>query len=134
MVRKGEKIGWTAGWLGGFIWIAILSGVFLFQEKWMLGLSGLILICVAVASIILLAPWRHPSTPYWKLMLVPFAAFFASVAWAVWGYGGMEAAGIDWWTLFWFLPLMIPLGSLSQRRWSDFDAEPTKASRDVIEQ
>lgn len=38
------------------------------------------------------------------------------VAWAVWSYGSAKAAGLDWWTLFWFLPLLIPFGSLCQMK------------------
>jgi len=27
--RKGEKIGWIGGWFGGFIWLALLSIIWL---------------------------------------------------------------------------------------------------------
>ena len=133
--RRGEKVGWTAGWCGGFIWVAILSVIFLFQEKWLQGLSGLLLVSAAVVIIISFAPWRHPSTHYWKLMIAPYVTFFASIAWAVWSYGGIKAIGFDWWTWLWLLPLLIPVGSLCQRRWSDFDsqqeapADPNKPRR-----
>lgn len=33
MSRKGEKIGWIDGWIGGFIWLCILSIVWLVQGK-----------------------------------------------------------------------------------------------------
>ena len=121
--RKGEKIGWTAGWLGAFIWVAGLAIFFLFQRKWLQGFLGLILIIGAVFSIIFLSPWRHPKTHYWKLMIGPYGFFLASVVWLVWAYGGVKAAGFDWWTLSWLLPLLIPFGILSQRRWIDFEAQ-----------
>jgi len=119
--RKGEKIGWTAGWLGGFLWVAALSAIFLFQGKWMAGLTGITLLCAASVSIIFFAPWRYPSLPYWKLLIIPYGLFFASVAWAVWAYGGIEATGMDEWALLWLVPLLIPFGTLSRRRWSDSD-------------
>lgn len=62
--RKGEKIGWTAGWMGGFIWVAVLSAVFLFQGKFIQGLSGLVLVFIAGSSIFYFSPWRFPSTLY----------------------------------------------------------------------
>jgi len=120
--RRGEKIGWTYGWLGGFIWVGALAAVFLFQTRWMQGFTGLILLCAAVSAIVLLAPWRHPSVSYGKLLIVPYGLFFASVAWAVWAFGGLKAAGMDWWSMLWLIPLLIPFGILSKRRWNDSKA------------
>jgi hypothetical protein len=31
--RKGEKIGWIGDWLAGFIWLGLISVVWLFQNK-----------------------------------------------------------------------------------------------------
>jgi hypothetical protein len=121
--RRGEKIGWTAGWLGGFIWVAILSIIFLFQGKYELGLSGVALTGIAMASIYFCSPWRFPSTFYWKLMLAPYGIFGLSVAWVIWSYGGFESIGLDWWNLLWLLPLMMPLGSLSKRKWEESGAQ-----------
>jgi hypothetical protein len=117
--RRGEKIGWTAGWIGGFIWIFVLSCVFLFQGKNGEGWSGIALSCIAVISVAYFAPWRFPSTPYWKLMLAPYCVFFLSVVWAVWAYGGLESSGLNWWNALWILPVLIPFGSLSKRKWID---------------
>lgn len=121
--RKGEKIGWTAGWTGGFIWVFILSVVFLLQEKFEQGLLGIALTGVAVITIVFFAPWRFSSTPYWKLMLAPYGTFFLCIAWAIWSYGGLGSAGLTWWNLLWFLPLLIPLGSLSKKKWADAAAQ-----------
>jgi len=120
--RIGEKIGWTAGWVGGFIWVFILSIVFLFQGKSEQGLLGLTLTGIAIISVVFFAPWRFSSTPYWKLMLPPYGFFFLSIVWAIWSYGGLGSAGLTWWDLLWLLPLLIPFGSLSKRKWVDFKA------------
>lgn len=117
--RMGEKIGWTVGWLGGFLWVAILSVMFVVQGKWVNGLVGLVLLGLAVACIILRSPWRQPSTPYWKLMLPAYAALFASVAWAVWSFGGVENSGLEWWNFSWVLLLLIPFGSVGRRTWNE---------------
>lgn len=119
--RKGEKIGWTAGWLGGFIWVAALSIIFLCQGKLEQGFPGLFLTGCAVAAVFAFAPWRFPTTPFWKLMLAPYGLFFLSIAWAVWAYGGLEAVGLNWWNFLWIIPALSPFGFLSSRKWSDSD-------------
>lgn len=120
--RTGEKIGWTGGFLGGFIWVFILSAILLYQGKSLQALAGFVLVGAAIFGIVCFAPWRHPSTPYWKLMLGPYVALFVSVVWGIWSYGGFNAVGIDWWAVLWFLPLLIPFGSLYKRTWSDLGA------------
>ena len=97
MKRKGEKIGWAAGWMGGFIWVIILSMIFLVQGRWLNAILGLLIVVAAVLAILRCAPWHYPNTPYWKLMLGPYAVFFLSVAWAVWSYGGIYGLGLNWW-------------------------------------
>ena len=121
--RYGEKIGWTAGWIGGFIWVAILSIVFLYQNKIGTGVLGMFLTAVAIVAIFSFAPWRHPSTPYWKLMLVPYGMFSLSIAWAIWSYGGLESVGLNWWNLLWLIPALSPFGMLSNRKWAESDAQ-----------
>lgn len=66
---RGERIGWTGGWAGGFLWVVALSAAFLAQGKVVQGLIGLIVGGVAVGCILVLASWRHPSTSYWQLIL-----------------------------------------------------------------
>ncbi len=117
--RRGEKIGWTGGWLGGFVWVLILSLVFAVQGNWRTALSGLIVVGLAVAAVLFGAPWRHPTTPYWRLMLAPYGLFLGSVAWAFLTYGGMAETGfglMQW--LLLLLPL-IPLGQHARRTWQD---------------
>jgi hypothetical protein len=121
--RTGEKIGWTAGWIGGFVWVAVLSVVFLVQGRHEQGLAGSSLTGIAALVIYFGAPWRFPSTPYWKLMLAPYGIFYLTIAWAVWSYGGLESIALDWWNLLWLLPLMMPFGILGGRTWAESGAE-----------
>jgi hypothetical protein len=129
--RKGEKIGWTAGWMGGFIWVAALSILFFFQGQYKQGVLGMALTGVAMMSIVFLSPWRFPSTPYWKLMLVPYGMFFSSIVWCIWSYGGLAAAGLNWWNLLWLVPLLTPVGILSHRKWKDSgqQSSPSQAAK-----
>lgn len=121
--RRGEKIGWTASWIGGFIWVAILSIMFLFQKKIAPGILGMFLTGAAIVVICSFAPWRHPLTPYWKLMLVPYGIFFLSIAWVIWGYGGLESIGLNWWNVLWIIPALSPFGLLSNRKWAESDIQ-----------
>jgi Na+-driven multidrug efflux pump len=119
--RKGEKIGWTAGWSGGFIWVVILSVMFFFQGKMIQCFTGLALCAAAFALIVLCAPWCHQTTAYWKLMIPIYALFFLTFGWAVWAFGGLEGSGLHWWCLLWVLPALIPLGTLGRKTWSSDD-------------
>jgi hypothetical protein len=119
--RRGEKIGWTAGWIGGFIWVAILSMVFLSQKMVGQGLLGIVLTAGAIAAVFSFAPWRYPLTAYWKLMLAPYGMFFMAIAWAVWSYGSLESLDLNWWNLLWLIPALSPLGILSNRKWAESD-------------
>ncbi len=121
--RQGEKIGWTAGWIGGFIWVAILSIVFIYQKKIGQGLFGLFITVTAIATIFSFAPWRYPSTPYWKLMLAPYGMLFIAIAWVIWSYGSIESLGLNWWNLLWLIPALSPFGFLSNRKWVESDAQ-----------
>lgn len=123
MERRGEKIGWTLGWMGGFIWVAILSVVLLGQHKSVQGVSGMVLYLAACAVSLSVAPWRHPSTRYWKLMLAPYGMFFLSIGWAVWSYGGLTPLGFNWWNLLWIVPSLSPFGFLNDRRWAESEAQ-----------
>ena len=127
--RRGEKIGWTGGWLGGFIWVAVLAVVFMFQHQWPAALAGLGLVALAVIAIVLCAPWRHPTTPYWKLMLVPYALFLLTVGWAVWAFGLMGDPGLAWWQFAWVLSILTPLVIIGRRRWNDHTQKTMNGSR-----
>ena len=124
MTRKGEKAGWLAGWTGGFFWVPILAGVLVYRGKSGYGSAGMVLAGASVAAVLYCAPWRHPSTPYWKLMLAPYGMFFAAIAWAAWSFGGIEPLGFNWWNLLWLMPALSPFGFLGARKWEHSDAPP----------
>ena len=117
--RTGEKIGWIGGWVGSFLWLGILAAVFFFKGKAIGGIAGLVLFAAAIAGAFFLAPWKHPSTRYYKLMLPFYAAFAVSVAWAVWAFGGFGQAGLNWWHLLLCLPIFTPLITLGAKTWQD---------------
>lgn len=116
--RTGEKIGWTGGWTGSFLWLAVLAVVMFLRSRWFQGAVGLGLLIISAVSVFLFAPWRHPATAYWKLMIPPYVLFFASVAWALWSLGGFTGAGLKWWNLTWILPVLLPFAIIGRRKWT----------------
>ncbi len=116
--RKGEKIGWIAGWTGGFIWLALLSALWLVQGKMRLATAGTGLVGIAVLFMISLAPWKHPETKYWKLMLPLYAILLTAVAVIVWLEGGPARLGLSGWSLLACLPIFLPFVTAGRRTWT----------------
>jgi hypothetical protein len=119
--RRGEKIGWLGGWIGGFIWVGLMALIFLLQGNFLAGLVGWLLFGVAMLLIFVGAPWKHPATPYWKLMLPLYLVFFGAAAWLIYIFGGMQELGFNGWSAFWILVFLMPLITLGRRRWNDFN-------------
>ncbi len=118
MDRKGEKIGWIAGWFGGFIWMILLSIIWIYQNKIIEGISGIILFTIAIILVFILAPWKHPNTKYWKLMLPIYVLFFISVALSFYSFGGLKSSGINWMSFFWIIPCLIPFATVGNLKWN----------------
>jgi hypothetical protein len=97
--RLGEEAGWIGGWIGAFLWVLIMAT----------------------------APWKHPRIPFWNLMLPAYVVLGLSLAWAIWSFGTNES-GLTWWSIFWALPVLIPLTTIGRRRWSDPDPKQTNAA------
>jgi hypothetical protein len=117
--RSGEKIGWIAGWLGAFAWVAVLAVIFYWQGEKTAGLVGLLLAALAVYTVLKLAPWKHPDTPCWRLMAPVYLLLVLAAAWAVSAFGGFAATGLQWWNLLWLLPAFIPLLTIGRKTWND---------------
>lgn len=116
--RRGETLGWVGGWLGGFIWVVIVSIQLLVEGRTGAGLIGLGFACVAAVVIVAFAPWRHPERPYWLLMSPVYAMFFVSVAWAVSALGPGQM-GLNAFRMFLILPILLPVALAGRRRWND---------------
>jgi phosphatidylserine synthase len=131
MKRRGEKFGWIGGWFGSFIWLGILSAIWLFQNKISEAMTGLAVFIVAIIVISMTAPWKHPNTKYWKLMLPIYSLLFCSIALSIYLYGGLEIIGLKWTSIFWVIPGLIPLVTAGNRTWNSSeneDSSPDKAN------
>lgn len=117
MGRKGEKIGWIAGWLGGFSAVLALSIVWLAQGIVGWGVAGLLLFAVAAAAILRLSPWRFPQVRYWKLMAPIYVLFLGSVVLAIVAFDAVSYARTHWYTFAWILPCFTPLLTMGWRTW-----------------
>lgn len=114
--RTGEKVGWIAGWFGGFIWLLILSVIWLFKGQVINALVGIGLFSAAAFCILRFAPWKYPETKYWVLLLPIYAAFFMSIAFAF-ASGGFTGYSINGWSFFILLPLLTPFATMGKRTW-----------------
>lgn len=118
--RRQEKLGWTLGWSGGFIWVLILSIVFFVQGRTGPAWIGLALVCCAGAVIVLFSPWRHPQVRYRLLMAPIYLMFFLSLAWGIWLMEDPRSMGLNnRWSALMLLPVLIPLWTAGSRRWQD---------------
>jgi hypothetical protein len=117
--RQGERLGWTLGWAGSFLWVVILAAVNLARGAILITLVGVALVAAAAILVHVLSPWRHPTTRYWRLMAPVYVLFFASFAWASWSAGGIAELGLSVWSLFLLLPLLMPFYLAGNRRWID---------------
>ena len=118
MKRRGEKIGWIGGWIGAFVWLGLLSAIWLFQNKISEGMIGLSVFTVAIIVISMTAPWNHPNTKYWKLMLPIYSLFFCSIVLYIYLSGGLEILGLKWTSIFLVIPGLIPLKTAGNRTWN----------------
>jgi hypothetical protein len=117
--RSGEKLGWIGGWLGGFIWVGILATILLVRGQLLEGMIGCVIVAVAVAVILVGAPWKHPDTLYGKLMLPVYVLFFASVGWAVWAAEDVYYYELSPWHAFMLIPILSPFWTAGRRCWND---------------
>lgn len=119
--RKGEKWGWAGGWMGGFTWLLLLSIILLVKGKILVGLIGFCLFTLAIIFIFAFAPWKHPKTKYWKLLLPVYLVLIFSASLFILFEGGLKAVGLNWWSLFYLAPCFIPFATMGSRSWKDGD-------------
>lgn len=125
--RQQEKLGWTLGWLGGFVWVPILSLIFLFDHRTVEAGIGLLITAAAGAAIVWLAPWRHPQTRYRVLMVPIYLMFAAAIGWGVWSIDDPQQMGINsGWSALVLLPCLLPFWVVGARRWNDPGPSPTR--------
>jgi hypothetical protein len=115
--RRGEKLGWLLGWTGSFLFLPVLSIIWLVQENLGSGMAGLLLWLLAELLVLRITPWRFPDKRYWRPMLPLYVILLIAVALAMIGFGGLEGSGLRWWNMLWVLPMMTPLFVLGGRRW-----------------
>lgn len=117
--RRGEKAGWVGGWLGSFLWVGLFACVWAVRGKVAASLAAGGLFVLALVLVFVLAPWRRPTSPFWKLAVPLYVVMAAAVVVAIVTEGGFAVAGLSPWSLFLLLPVLMPLLSGGGRRWQD---------------
>jgi hypothetical protein len=116
--RSLEKWGWWGGWFGAYLWLPILSIASGFRGDRLLAFAGTALFVVAVAAITYWAPWRHPTTRYWKLMLPCYLGLVAGVALVLSRHieSARDLVNMPYtWT--WLILLILPMLTIGKTRW-----------------
>ena len=98
--------------------MGLLSALWIFQNRSSNGMLGIVLFIIAIILIIALAPWRHPNTKYWKLMLPIYLLFLISIAVVIYLYGGLRNGGLSWISFSWLIPSLIPFAIIGNRNWN----------------
>lgn len=83
MNRKGEKLGWTFGWIGSFLWVLCFGFIWLYQGKIVQGFICCLIFILSLFSITKFAPWKKPKMKYWKLMLPNYLLFITAFLYLV---------------------------------------------------
>ncbi len=94
------------------------------RAAWLFLSPGLALFFLAILFIIIFAPWKRPDTPYYMLMLPLYFLFFSTAGWTLWAFSGWKGSGLSWWTVFWVLPMLMPLFTAGRRTWNDSGPGP----------
>lgn len=116
--RRGEKLGWIFGLLGGTVWMFVLAAYGLFGGNWRFGAIALGGGLLVVGLLIQLAPWKNPTTRYWKLFLPPIEVMIltAGVLITCWGHG---LSTLNWIPIFLCIFLPFAVSDIRSRRWED---------------
>lgn len=119
MPRKGEKLGWTIGWIGGSVFLLIGGVLWLVFGNISAGIAALVCYGLLAAFTLTFAPWKFPNTKYWKLLLPNYLCLFTgSVLALVLGFPGEDLSG-QWHNLFFLFALLTPFFTMGRRTWND---------------
>jgi phosphatidylserine synthase len=116
MDRRGEKIGWTGGWIGGFAWVLVFAILWIFQGRLIYGVTAAVLFFLAIISIVKLSPWKYPDTKYWKLMMPIYSIFLVSVIFIIYALNGFHDLSKIQYGL-WLLPCFSPILIMGNKKW-----------------
>lgn len=126
--RRGEKLGWTLGWLGSSIWLLLAALGFFAGGQWIYGLCALGFYLMVIASMVHLAPWKHPRTRLWRLALPGFAVivFAASLFISLENRQGSRWDDLRHLGAMFISVLLMGL-TMGRRRWGDHATPDSRA-------
>ena len=121
MKDKGPKLGWILGGLGSLCWIPLLALAILLQGRWQVASIGLGMFGLGLVYLILMAPWKHPRTPLWRIYLglialIVVAAIFFLRFWPPQGTPALAGEEISY---LWIIPLFTPVFIFGRKTWDD---------------
>jgi len=118
--RHGERRGWIWGWIGGFIWLLLFGLLWSLNGQLLQGVCAFAAFAAGCVATVLCAPWRHPRTPFWKLLLPIYTVLFVDIALILYIYpGAVQCLGLSAGNLLALLPLLLPFVTLGRQTWDE---------------
>ncbi|HPG41811.1 MAG TPA: hypothetical protein PLP19_21180 [bacterium] len=119
MLYKGEKLGWTIGWIGGSCFLFIGAVLWLVSGNLRAGCVAMVCYILLIFFTLKLSPWKYPDTPYWKLLLPSYICLVPGIIILFFiGFPGEDLSG-QWHNLLFLLPMMTPFLTMGRRTWNN---------------
>ncbi len=117
MKQKWMKLGWLSFAIAEVVWIVPFSIIWLIHGKYIFGIMGILLFCIALFLISAFVPWKYPNTKFWKLLIPPYAMFIMSIIlllYVLTGFNNLDDIQYG----VWLIPCFVPFFSLGYRTWN----------------
>lgn len=117
MGRRGEKIGWIGGWLGGTLFFPIGAVVWLSCYNIPAATIALMVYIGFVSLAFTITPWKYPQTKYWKLLLPYYLLLIVGTALLLMtGFHNIQGS-FKYFSAFYLLPAVLPFFTVGEKTW-----------------
>ena len=118
--ERGPRAGWTFGGLAALLWLLILAGVLFHRDNIIASFTSLAFFGLGLAYIVVFAPWKHPTTPFWRIYtgLVFIILAAAGLLLYLW-YPSEFGKPFNELSIFSLFPLLLPAFLFGNRTWTD---------------
>lgn len=120
--NRGMKIGWLGGFIGGTVWILVLSIVRFSQGENYRGLLWLACFGICVEAVWMFLPWRRPETELRRLYFVSVTPIVLTVLLML-SINLLAEGTVVWSIIIGLLVLYLPVFTLGKKTWRDIAGE-----------
>lgn len=116
--RRGPRIGWVGGFIGGTFWMILAALVLLVKGDLVGGLVMAAAYGLCLLGLKIGLPWRRPDTTLWKLYLLVLAPMAAGGAFFFLRFHyRLHPLDNQYWLPLLIVPFLIPLLTMGQKTW-----------------